>query len=119
MPKRCLTSYGRERGSRPSMRISPLSGRSSVVNIWIVVVFPAPFGPRKAKISPAATLKDTPSTAFTSPNFLTRFSTRIMVLSPGAFRLSPEGRVRSNRERVDDSHILPPEGGSHEKIFRG
>ena len=28
------------------------SGRSSVVSIWIVVVLPAPFGPRNAKISP-------------------------------------------------------------------
>ena len=29
------------------------SGASSVVSIWMVVVLPAPFGPRNAKISPA------------------------------------------------------------------
>ena len=32
-------------------------GASRVVNILIVVVLPAPFGPRKAKISPRATSK--------------------------------------------------------------
>ena len=30
----------------------PLVGRSSVVSILMVVVLPAPLGPRKAKISP-------------------------------------------------------------------
>ena len=46
-------------GSSPSSSNVPLVGRSSVVSILMVVVFPAPFGPRKAKISPGPTSKET------------------------------------------------------------
>ena len=60
------------------MVIVPLVGRSSVVSIWIVVVLPAPLGPRNAKISPACTSNEMPSTAATSPKVLTRFCTWIM-----------------------------------------
>ena len=48
----------------------PLVGLSSVVSILMVVVLPAPLGPRKAKISPGATSKETSSTATKSPNRL-------------------------------------------------
>jgi hypothetical protein len=61
-------------GSRPSIGIDALVGVRSVVSILIVVVFPAPFGPRKAKISPAWTSSEMSSTADTSPYFFTRFS---------------------------------------------
>jgi hypothetical protein len=44
----------------------------------MVVVFPAPFGPRKAKTSPRWTVNETSSTAVKSPNFLTTFSTRMI-----------------------------------------
>ena len=52
MPKRCRTSW--HGGPDPSHQWGtvPLVGRSSVVSILMVVVLPAPFGPRKAKISP-------------------------------------------------------------------
>src|SRR3954463_16439487 len=60
------------------MAIEPLVGRRSVVSIWMVVVLPAPLGPRNAKISPAFTSKVTPATAVTSPKFLTRSWTLIM-----------------------------------------
>ncbi|HEU5417031.1 MAG TPA: hypothetical protein VFV41_05025 [Streptosporangiaceae bacterium] len=40
-------------------------GRSKVVSIRSVVVFPAPFGPRKPTISPSGTLMSTPRTAST------------------------------------------------------
>jgi len=39
---------------------------------------PAPLGPRKAKISPAQTSKEMPSTALKSPKDLVRFSTWII-----------------------------------------
>jgi hypothetical protein len=39
----------------------------SVVNIFIVVDLPAPFGPRKPKISPDSTRRSTPREATTSP----------------------------------------------------
>jgi hypothetical protein len=39
----------------------------------MVVVFPAPFGPKKAKISPFGTLKETLSTAVKSLKVLVKF----------------------------------------------
>ena len=45
-------------GSRPSISSVPLVGASSVVSILMVVVLPAPFGPRKAKISPGDVERD-------------------------------------------------------------
>jgi hypothetical protein len=53
--------------------MDPLVGVRSVVSILIVVVFPAPFGPRKANISPACTSSEMSLTADTSPYFFTRF----------------------------------------------
>src|SRR6185369_17596776 len=44
----------------------------------MVVVLPAPLGPKNAKISPASTSNETSSTAVTSPNCLKRFSTFII-----------------------------------------
>ena len=44
-------------GSSPSSSIFPLVGVRSVVSILMVVVFPAPFGPRKAKISACIDVK--------------------------------------------------------------
>src|SRR5437667_3408322 len=78
MPKRRRTSVDCVIGFRPSISIGPLVGVSSVVNILIVVVLPAPFGPRNAKISPAFTAKDTSRTAVMSPNVFTSRSTRMM-----------------------------------------
>ena len=47
--------------------IDPESGVRSPPMDSTVVVLPAPFGPRMAKISPSSTEKDTPSTAVRSP----------------------------------------------------
>src|ERR1700755_808116 len=62
----------------------PLVGLSSVVSILMVVVFPAPLGPRKAKISPSATSKETSFTAVKEPKVFTRFCTRIMRRPPNS-----------------------------------
>ena len=56
----------RGHGLLPSRLIEPESGRRSPSIISSVVVLPAPFGPRMPKISPSATSKLTPSTAFSS-----------------------------------------------------
>src|SRR5580704_19774811 len=64
----------------PSSVMAPLVGRSSVVSILMVVVFPAPFGPRKAKISPSATSNETSFTAVNVPKVLTKWLTRIICL---------------------------------------
>ena len=54
MPNRRRTSRGlRRRVEAVDARSRRSSGARSVVSIWIVVVLPAPFGPRNAKISPA------------------------------------------------------------------
>ena len=45
-------------------------GLASVQSMLIVVVLPAPLGPRKPKTSPASTSKLTPRTASTSPKDL-------------------------------------------------
>ena len=49
-------------------------GWESPVRRRIVVVLPAPFGPRNPKISPSATMNSRPSTPRSFPNVLVRFS---------------------------------------------
>src|SRR6266852_5616439 len=49
--------------SIPRTRIDPWVGSRSVEIMRIVVVFPAPFGPRRPKISPCWTVRSMPSTA--------------------------------------------------------
>src|SRR4051794_36499434 len=56
--------------SWPATRALPPVGRASVQSMLMVVVLPAPLGPRKPKTSPAATSKLTPRTASRSPNAL-------------------------------------------------
>ena len=46
----------------PQIATLPESGRINPVSIRIVVVLPAPFGPRNPKTSPARTSKDTSET---------------------------------------------------------
>ena len=62
--------------------MDPLVGFSSVVSILMVVVLPAPLGPRKAKISPSSTSNETSLTAVKEPNVFTRFRTRIIQARP-------------------------------------
>src|SRR5262245_6504075 len=59
------TCAGLRRRSTPAIVASPRSGRISVASIRSVVVFPAPLGPRKPKISPGSTARSTPRTAST------------------------------------------------------
>ena len=58
--------------SCPSTRAEPPSGASSVASIRIVVVLPAPFGPRTPYTEPLRTDRSTPSTACVSPNDFVR-----------------------------------------------
>src|SRR6202165_4070647 len=51
--------------SQPATRAVPPLGASSVASMRSVVVLPAPFGPRKPKISPRVTERSTPATAST------------------------------------------------------
>src|SRR4029453_16978062 len=53
-------------------RTSPPSGTSCPASMLKHVVFPAPFGPINARISPRGRLRFTPSTATTPPNRFVR-----------------------------------------------
>ena len=57
---------GSRRRSAPATVAVPEVGASRVASIRSVVVLPAPFGPRKPKISPVPTSRSTPRTASTS-----------------------------------------------------
>src|SRR5438477_3125287 len=59
----------------PATTADPDVGATSVPRVRTVVVFPAPFGPRKPKTSPEVTVKDTSSKAVRPPNRLVRWST--------------------------------------------
>ena len=62
-----MPSSGRD---NPSSRIVPEVGGARPISILIVVVLPAPLGPRKPKKQPRGTLKVRPSTAaFSSYSF--------------------------------------------------
>src|SRR5690242_1099468 len=110
MPKLCRACAGFFIGSSPSSDNSPLVGGNSVVSILIVVVFPAPFGPRNAKISPRCTSNDTLSTAVKSPNFFTSFSTRITVPSRGSPHTAERRSLAEKRSRHSECPVflLPP-----------
>ena len=59
------------RGSRPRIESDPEVGCDTAEIIRIVLVLPAPFGPRKPKLSPRSMEKLTPLTASSSPKRLT------------------------------------------------
>ena len=58
--------------SRPSTRAVPAVGRCRSRRARMVVVFPAPLGPRKPKISPGSTRRSRSSTARIDPKTLVR-----------------------------------------------
>src|SRR3954451_10482613 len=84
--------------SNPAMEARPDVAGKKPVRIFIVVLLPAPFGPRKPTISPRATSKFRLSTAVKSANFLVSFSTLIIMgRGGGGGRLRGRGRGRLAR----------------------
>ena len=71
-----VVALARRRRGRRRARC-PTVGVASVQSMLIVVVLPAPLGPRKPKTSPGGDLEATPRTASTSPKDLRRSSTSI------------------------------------------
>ena len=67
--------------SNPKTRARPDVGRSWSRSRRIVVDFPAPFGPRKPKISPVFTSRSRPSTAARSPKHFVSALVRIAASS--------------------------------------
>src|SRR5204863_4618303 len=86
---RFTASSSRSRGW-PSIVASPSVGRSRPVSILIVVLLPAPFGPRKPKKRPRATRKEMWSTAGRPRKTLVRPRTT-MASPPSACVLPPLG----------------------------
>src|SRR5918994_2056948 len=75
----------------PATVTDPRSGFSNPQIIEIAVVLPAPFGPRRPKVSPGEMPKLTPSTAVRSPKVLTSESAVRMFSRP-----TPESPVRDS-----------------------
>ena len=71
------TALGSRMISCPATIAVPLEGGTSVVNMRISVLLPAPFGPSRPKISPLWTVKLTLSTASSAPKRLLMASTSI------------------------------------------
>ena len=66
-PMDLRTALGSSSRSDPATLTLPEVFLSRVLRILMVVLFPAPLGPRKAKNSPRPTEKSMPERAFTSP----------------------------------------------------
>src|ERR1039458_5098977 len=107
--------------SKPATVACPEVGWASVQSILIVVDFPAPFGPRKANISPWPTEKSIPSTATRSPYRLVKPRTSIergdaacavssgrlsvtLIVCPRCEAVAP----RQNALYAQSHHISPP-----------
>src|SRR4051812_14916900 len=108
-PREALAASGSRARSRPLIVIRPLVGFRRPAIMRIVVVLPAPFGPRKPWISPGSTDRLTPSTAVNGPYFLTSVSTAIM--ASGRLRPAVGGAVALGNGQLHRPEVLgrPPD----------
>src|SRR5512138_2300905 len=95
-----ISSASRLRSNPATVPLPPLGGRMPQ-SIRMVVDFPAPFGPRKPKISPLLTSRLTRFTATKSPKLFER-SARVTANS----LVSTISRLRSLLSQYRDEHIL-------------
>src|SRR5579862_8809167 len=101
--------------SCPATRTFPEVGGKNPVITRMVVVFPAPLGPRKPSTSPFCTLKLTSETANVGPYRLLRFSTSIMESHPSCSRKyttapDPASPIcRRGSYGQTDKHVLWPD----------
>src|SRR2546430_11357445 len=92
-PIRCFTCIGSRRTSNPATDASPSVMSAKPVSNLIIVVLPAPFGPRRPKTVPEATFRVTWSTAVSFPYTLVRFSVTIalsVMVHPVSLRKNPQ-----------------------------
>src|SRR5215469_12872534 len=108
MPKARRTSIGSLTGSWPATLSHPSLGLSTVVSILIVVVLPAPLGPRKPKMTPSGTANEAWSTAVKPLKRLTRSQASMiaaMIFPPSSRRRGgsrqPGSEVRRRREAAE------------------
>src|SRR5579875_474104 len=95
------------------MVIVPLAGRTSPASALTSVLFPAPFGPTRATISPLPTDRLTPSKAVADPQRTTRsavLSTALLLAEVGLYH----GRVsRDLAGRAFGYHLAQVEHCDH------
>src|SRR5256886_14294517 len=92
-PIRCFTCIGSRRTSNPATHASLSVMSVKPVSNLIIVVFPAPFGPRSPKTVPEATFSVTWSTAVSFPYTFVRFSVTIalsVMVPPVSLRKNPQ-----------------------------
>src|SRR5205814_111554 len=97
------------------MRTSPLVGGKMPARMRMVVVLPAPFGPRKPTISPASTRNEMPRTASTAPKVLVRSRTSIIAWP---MRL-PGISNRGEQLRGELVQVRETAGGAGEVVVEG
>src|SRR3984885_3638627 len=102
---RRLTSIGCSWTSKPATLALPSVGGRKQVRMRMVVVFPAPLGPRKPTICPLSTSKEMLSTATVRAYRLVRPSTLIILRYPGRNELSG-----CHFGRTPDARNRPPAG---------
>src|ERR1039457_2929677 len=110
---RFLTSCGFSSTSKPAMVALPDVGGRKQVRTRIVVVFPAPLGPRKPTIWPFSTSKEMSSTATVRAYRLVRPSTLIiLIFQTRQMWLMPLGRELAQKvtRQTDDLKFHDREG---------
>src|ERR1051325_5351937 len=96
--------------STSATRTVPLVGSDSPAMMRMVVVLPAPLGPRKPKISPRSAVSDNRSTAVKSPYFFVRSSITIIGVRLSSRRLNLQRlepyTPMAEREQLDDRTLV-------------
>src|SRR5258705_5330129 len=101
---RFLTSMGASRTSNPATVAVPDVGGKKHVNTRMVVVLPAPFGPRKPTIWPFSTSNEMWSTAVLRAYLLERSFTLIIDFSKRYARNTAVDQDRKST-RLNSSHL--------------
>src|SRR3954469_4730240 len=83
----------------PPIVTSPAVGGMKPVIMRIVVLLPAPFGPRKPRTSPFSTVKETPLTATFGPKVFLKFWTLIMCSLSDVGKRPPSIRGRGQDDK--------------------
>src|ERR1700682_2429543 len=100
---------GRAVMSSPAKRIRPASGRRLPASWAISVVWPAPFGPMTACVSPSRTSRSMPSLARSAPKLLDRPVTSSIGLVENSGEAALQEDHREHEQRTeDDLPVLGP-----------
>src|SRR5437899_1625799 len=102
-PRRQIAYGGRPEIRSPRNATRPASAASWPVRMLKNVVFPAPFGPMSARISPRGSSKETPSTACTPPNVLRTPSTLSTASDTTPLRHDTEEPARTREHQRDQN----------------